>query len=656
MHEQLEKSKENTKSSISNENKYEIQNDKQGTIKPLGVINQREKQSETGFVSSRQVREKENNTGMPNNLKEGIENLSGFAMDDVKVHYGSYRPAQLNAHAYAQGTEIHLAPGQEKQLLHEAWHTVQQKQGRVKPTLQMKRDIAINDDAELEDEADKMGAKVAALSMKDNDVLPDEQNRNPLVQTVTSAPVQRVKFQQSFSGPAIGTEYELSDALIFKTSSIQEIAVVRDQADNDLVEITSDMVSPAVLADATEETKQSIFSDYEPASVIDIDGESQRISSNLDSYTIELITHPALAKGQDNQLTEEASAAWDLRQSAFDFALDCIKTAGQADRLEDKHLAETSKDNLKLSLRANITHIIQTSGSPSFSPSSFQATYSQASEAIDTDLFLDASWLKEDVSTEVGNLSDIQGYDKIDESKRKAFKKAVEYAARIIKKVLAINHDKPLVGIDPHGTHNVHDPDVKNAWGMLPRTLVKDTVTHMIGSDEASMTAYTSYITSVKNQGKIQKSIIEKYITGDTGFARTTLSGIETDHKGASAFEIRSGGDEMHPYAAPNIEVVGTQTELWGEFYTNPDLFVYKKEKPKDIRYIYWHTTLKKFIYMKLEAEEKKNEAKKKWYAFDPKTEETIVWTDPTRNKTNALDLDEEREAPPTQMPKFLKP
>lgn len=35
---------------------------------------------------------------------------------------------------YSQGTDIHIGPGQEKHLPHEAWHVVQQKQGRVKPT------------------------------------------------------------------------------------------------------------------------------------------------------------------------------------------------------------------------------------------------------------------------------------------------------------------------------------------------------------------------------------------------------------------------------------------------------------------------------------------------------------------------------------------
>jgi|SRR5690242_2673555 len=105
------------------------------------------------------LQKKENKTGMPDNLKAGVENLSGIALDDVKVHYNSSRPAQLNALAYAQGTDIHVGPGQEKHLPHEAWHVVQQKEGRVKPTLQMKEGIPVNDDPSLEKEADIMGAK-----------------------------------------------------------------------------------------------------------------------------------------------------------------------------------------------------------------------------------------------------------------------------------------------------------------------------------------------------------------------------------------------------------------------------------------------------------------------------------------------------------------
>jgi hypothetical protein len=120
-------------------------------------------QKEIDAISaSAPIQKKKNNTGLPDNLKSGMENISGHSLDDVKVHYNSPKPAQLNAHAYAQGSNIHLASGQEKHLPHEAWHVVQQKQGRVKPTTSV-NGMAVNDNIGLEKEADVMGAKALKI-------------------------------------------------------------------------------------------------------------------------------------------------------------------------------------------------------------------------------------------------------------------------------------------------------------------------------------------------------------------------------------------------------------------------------------------------------------------------------------------------------------
>ncbi|AKF86215.1 hypothetical protein MFUL124B02_23370 [Myxococcus fulvus 124B02] len=127
-----------------------------------------------GRLSSRPVQRKQNRTGLPDTLKAGIESLSGMSLDDVQVHYNSSRPAQLQALAYAQGTDIHLAPGQERNLPHEAWHVVQQAQGRVSPTTEA-QGFDVNDEPALEAEADRMGARAAATRLEDG-----------------SAPLQRV--------------------------------------------------------------------------------------------------------------------------------------------------------------------------------------------------------------------------------------------------------------------------------------------------------------------------------------------------------------------------------------------------------------------------------------------------------------------------------
>ena len=97
-----------------------------------------------------------NDTGLPDELKSGMENVSGVRLDNVRVHYNSPKPATVQAHAFAQGSDIHLAPGQDKHLPHELGHVVQQAQGRVKPTTAV-GDTPVNDSPELENEATKMG-------------------------------------------------------------------------------------------------------------------------------------------------------------------------------------------------------------------------------------------------------------------------------------------------------------------------------------------------------------------------------------------------------------------------------------------------------------------------------------------------------------------
>lgn len=120
--------------------------------------------SEDEELQSRSV--PRNDTGLPDGLKSSIEFLSGMSMDAVRVHYNSSQPAQVNAVAYAQGSEIHVASGQERHLPHEAWHVVQQAEGRVPATTQLQGGVATNDDAGLEQEADAMGAKALAVAKR----------------------------------------------------------------------------------------------------------------------------------------------------------------------------------------------------------------------------------------------------------------------------------------------------------------------------------------------------------------------------------------------------------------------------------------------------------------------------------------------------------
>ena len=137
--------------------------------------------------------------GLPDGLRAGLETLSGTDLSDVRVHTNSSKPAGLDALAYTQGRDIHVAPGEERHLAHEGWHAVQQKQGRVRPTVQAKG-IPVNDDTGLEREADVMGAKAMQMSSAH----PDRSHQSTVTpsttvtQTVSTArqPVQRaMKFE-----------------------------------------------------------------------------------------------------------------------------------------------------------------------------------------------------------------------------------------------------------------------------------------------------------------------------------------------------------------------------------------------------------------------------------------------------------------------------
>lgn len=165
-------------------------------------------------------------TGLPDGLKAGVQNLSGYSMDDVKVRYNSDKPAQLNAHAYAQGTDIHVAAGQEQHLAHEAWHVVQQKQGRVKPTVQMKAGMGVNDDPALETEANVMAAKLGAP-------YPEPRARDGAGQTAqlrkdaNRSSVIELTYPQAPSGTAPAQLLAIANVVVFNKGDGARVAAIR---------------------------------------------------------------------------------------------------------------------------------------------------------------------------------------------------------------------------------------------------------------------------------------------------------------------------------------------------------------------------------------------------------------------------------------------
>lgn len=143
------------------EEKQKNQQSAQLKSQSKGAVLSDHRESKTAAV----VQQKPNSTGLPDKLKSGMESHAGMNLDHVQVHYNSSKPAKVQAHAFAQGSQIHLGPGQEHHLPHELGHVVQQAQGRVKPTTKV-NGVNVNDNASLEHEATAMGNK--ALQRAEN--------------------------------------------------------------------------------------------------------------------------------------------------------------------------------------------------------------------------------------------------------------------------------------------------------------------------------------------------------------------------------------------------------------------------------------------------------------------------------------------------------
>ncbi|MFF2530695.1 DUF4157 domain-containing protein [Brevibacillus sp. NPDC058079] len=112
---------------------------------------------------------------LPDSVQAKMEKAFHTDFSDVQIHPESSVASQIGAVAFAQGNNIHFAPGtyqpetqSGQQLLgHELTHVVQQRQGRVKANVP-DASLPINDDPSLEAEADRYGSFAASGTKLDS--------------------------------------------------------------------------------------------------------------------------------------------------------------------------------------------------------------------------------------------------------------------------------------------------------------------------------------------------------------------------------------------------------------------------------------------------------------------------------------------------------
>lgn len=135
----------------------------------------------------------------PRSLGNG--NLSGYLQSKmektfdtdfsaVKINPNSKKATQLNAKAFAQGNQVHFAPGQyrpysqsgQQVLKHELGHVVQQKKQKLSPT-RFIQGMPVNDHPKLESEADRMANTTKMLKTE---------SLEGGTSNLTSQPIQRL--------------------------------------------------------------------------------------------------------------------------------------------------------------------------------------------------------------------------------------------------------------------------------------------------------------------------------------------------------------------------------------------------------------------------------------------------------------------------------
>ncbi|HYD31809.1 MAG TPA: DUF4157 domain-containing protein [Azospirillaceae bacterium] len=201
---------------------------------------------------SRPVQRQPNRTGLPDALKQGMEDRSGLPLDDVRVHYNSAEPARFQAHAITQGKNIHVAPGQQQHLPHELGHVVQQMQGRVRPTMQM-QGVPVNDDPALEAEADRLGAQVSQglapqqLSRESEAIHPPVQRAKKDKKKTKAARSTRPKAKATAKGAASGTKVRMMSWNALGDKSPEDWADILTRARQQGVNLITLMEAPGNL-------------------------------------------------------------------------------------------------------------------------------------------------------------------------------------------------------------------------------------------------------------------------------------------------------------------------------------------------------------------------------------------------------------------------
>jgi hypothetical protein len=211
----MKENKSNQKKTVSRANAnqpfFQKKSEKEPFFKPKG--------SENGFFSkersffsppltfnSKPIQKKEDD--FSEDLQMKANSTFGEDFSNVSIHKNSSKAKDLGALAFTQGENIHFAPGEfnpqsqkgQELIGHEVAHVQQQRQNRVKPTIQTKNGN-VNNSPLLEKEADEKGKQFA--NSENFEVI--QSKRISSINRGTNAPIQMLKkTNHPWTGTVVG--------------------------------------------------------------------------------------------------------------------------------------------------------------------------------------------------------------------------------------------------------------------------------------------------------------------------------------------------------------------------------------------------------------------------------------------------------------------
>ncbi len=211
---------------------------------------------------------------LPEEVQTKMENSFSQDFSNVNIHKDSSSAQDIHAKAYAQGNDIHFAPGEydpsskagHELIGHELTHVVQQKQGKVNSSTINRKSLAITQETEFEKEADEAGKLASegknveiSLQAPVSTQMKDDKDEKPLWKEVDDPVNYLISSKDAFIREIKDNDFISTENKILKWT---EVKIIKESHDGKYVFVKQTKDSPLKKkVNETQNTTEASISD-----------------------------------------------------------------------------------------------------------------------------------------------------------------------------------------------------------------------------------------------------------------------------------------------------------------------------------------------------------------------------------------------------------